>query len=362
MQGNCDTDATPEFLEALNQEVPVMPRTPGMCMLLAPTDVLYHRSGNLWLENLYIRVARNASSVNTALTMLSVSDPAFDTNLWVTNSILQGDGGLKVNGLTVSSKAYVGDTKFMNLGFGEPPISLRLNDSSLALEGCEFSTNEPTDNLGIVTVDGESRTLVKIQNTSFSTDNVGNVTLLGVSGSRWYTDGCAEGNPCDMVVVPLGENGTVQPAQGIQQAPQGDSFLILADPWLQRVREESDTRPRNRFEISSSDGSGSGGLSLAAIVGIACAALVPLIATAGLLLWRWRYIQTTALSEAPESMMCKNPQLTGSMIGSRQQSVRSVHSTRSVRSARSLSSNQPHLRPPPINLMPTVPSNPELQQ
>lgn len=108
VQGNCDTDATPEFLEALNQEVPVMPRTPGMCMLLAPTDVLYHRSGNLWLENLYIRVARNASSVNTALTMLSVSDPAFDTHLWVTNSILQGDGGLKVNGLTVSSKAYVG--------------------------------------------------------------------------------------------------------------------------------------------------------------------------------------------------------------------------------------------------------------
>lgn len=129
------------------------------------------------------------------------------------------------------------DTKFMNLGFGEPPISLRLNDSSLALEGCEFSTNEPTDNLGIVTVDGESRTLVKIQNTSFSTDNVGNVTLLGVNGSRWYTDGCAEGNPCDMVVVPPAENGTVQPAQGIQQAPQGDSFLILADPWLQRVRE-----------------------------------------------------------------------------------------------------------------------------
>lgn len=63
--------------------------------------------------------------------------------------------------------------------------------------------------------------------------------------------------------------------------------------------QESDTRPRNRFEISSSDGSGTGGLSLAAIVGIACAALVPLIATAGLLLWRWRYIQTTALSEAP---------------------------------------------------------------
>ena len=54
---------------------------------------------------------------------------------------------------------------------------------------------------------------------------------------------------------------------------------------------------RSRLEITVE--SDRGGLSLAAIVGIALAALVPLIATAVLLLWRFRYVQTSSLSEAP---------------------------------------------------------------
>jgi hypothetical protein len=110
LQGNCSTDPPPEFLDRISNQdgIPIRPRKVGMCMLLAPQDVLYHRSGNLWLSNLYIRVARNESSVDSALTLVSVSDPDFDSKLWLTDSILQGDGGLRVNSLTVSSKAYVG--------------------------------------------------------------------------------------------------------------------------------------------------------------------------------------------------------------------------------------------------------------
>lgn len=107
VQGNCTTDPSEEFLAQVGGEVAVLPREAGMCMLLTSHDVLYHRTKNLWLENLYIRVVRNASTVETPLTLLSVSDPTFDTNLWITNSMLQGDGGPNVTGLTVSSKAHV---------------------------------------------------------------------------------------------------------------------------------------------------------------------------------------------------------------------------------------------------------------
>lgn len=108
LQGNCTSDPTEEFYASVWGDAPVLPRRPGMCMLLTPQDVLYHRSENLWLENLYLRVSRNESTVEAPLTLLSVSDPTFQSQLWITDSMLQGDGGLTVNGLTVSSRAYAG--------------------------------------------------------------------------------------------------------------------------------------------------------------------------------------------------------------------------------------------------------------
>lgn len=66
------------------------------------------------------------------------------------------------------------------------------------------------------------------------------------------------------------------------------------------VLQESDSALRDKIEITSTGDAGStSGLGLGAIVGIAAAALVPLVATAALLMWRWRYIQATSLSEAP---------------------------------------------------------------
>lgn len=79
-----------------------------MCMVLASHNVLFHRSDNLWLENLYIRVSRNDTNANAPLSLLTVSDPTFNSKLWLTNSMLQGDGGLNVTGLTVTSRALAG--------------------------------------------------------------------------------------------------------------------------------------------------------------------------------------------------------------------------------------------------------------
>ena len=105
MQGNCGTDPDEEFLANVNSEVPILPRKPGVCMLLAPHNVLYHRSTELWLENLYIRVSRNETTVVEPLSLLTVSDPTFNSRLWLTDSMLQGDGGASVTGLTVTSRA-----------------------------------------------------------------------------------------------------------------------------------------------------------------------------------------------------------------------------------------------------------------
>jgi hypothetical protein len=62
--------------------------------------------------------------------------------------------------------------------------------------------------------------------------------------------------------------------------------------------QESEVAASVKLQIESApEESGDSGMSLAAIVGIAAAALVPLFATAALLVWRWRSFNS-AISEA----------------------------------------------------------------
>lgn len=129
------------------------------------------------------------------------------------------------------------DCLFANLGHGEPPITLRLNDSSLALENCSFEGNTVSSRLGMITYDGIDAAFVQMQNVTFATNNVGNVqqTLLGINSSQWFTDGCETEWPCNVASVAPVESGLTQPTKSIAEVP-GGVFLVGEDPWLVKAR------------------------------------------------------------------------------------------------------------------------------
>lgn len=131
------------------------------------------------------------------------------------------------------------DTRFNNLGHGQPPILLRLNDSSLVLENCDFDDNNvergPDDEpFGIITYDGNATALIKLENTTFFTSNVGSRTLVGNNLTQWFTDGCLPESPCNSAVV--AGTGEGSPTQALQNVPGDAEFLELEDPWLLQAR------------------------------------------------------------------------------------------------------------------------------
>ena len=114
MQGDC-SDAPPAQVEV--RGVPLLPVTPGQCLLVADTTIFTLGVGRLWLHNLYLR--HTATQVSDPVVWL-VRAPYenSEAQLWMTSCTLQGHGqyesGFGAFGLYLSSKAYVEGWLFSN--------------------------------------------------------------------------------------------------------------------------------------------------------------------------------------------------------------------------------------------------------
>ena len=108
MQGNCTGAGDPTFTIA---GVPLVPRKPGQCVLLADNDLLTLGPGRLWVHNLYIRHKATQRDLSVSL-MYTRSD--MGGQLWMTGCTLQGTGSYDstfgADGLWMHSQAYVEGT------------------------------------------------------------------------------------------------------------------------------------------------------------------------------------------------------------------------------------------------------------
>ena len=107
VQGNC-SEAPPPEIEVSG--VPLVPLTPGQCLLLTDKSLFYLGAGRLWMHNLYVR--HTATQVGYPVVWLvSTANSHVESHLWMTSCTLQGHGGyesgLSACGLNVRSKAYV---------------------------------------------------------------------------------------------------------------------------------------------------------------------------------------------------------------------------------------------------------------
>lgn len=95
--------------------------------------------------------------------------------------------------------------------------------------------SETSGTFGIVTYDGNATALIKVENTTFFSTNVGTNNLVGNNLTQWFTDGCAADRPCGAAVVAL--TGEEVPTQPLDSIPEDADFLGLDDPWLLHTRE-----------------------------------------------------------------------------------------------------------------------------
>ena len=95
--------------------------------------------------------------------------------------------------------------------------------------------SETSGTFGMVTYDGNATALIKVENTTFFSTNVGSNNLVGNNLTQWFTDGCAADRPCSSAVVAL--TGEEVPTQSLDSIPEDADFLRLDDPWLLQTRE-----------------------------------------------------------------------------------------------------------------------------
>jgi hypothetical protein len=95
VQGNCSSE--PSAMALGLSEPPLVGRKPGQCVLVT-VEKLLEAGWDLWMDNLYIRLA-NVDNLQVRLeagtgTLLSASNIA--CNLWLTSVTLQGDSSQPV--------------------------------------------------------------------------------------------------------------------------------------------------------------------------------------------------------------------------------------------------------------------------
>ena len=116
MQGNC-SEEPPPLLEAAVSGVPLVPLSPGECLLVTDKSLFYLGAGRLWMHNLYLR--HTATSVSyPVVTLVGPSSLTVEAQLWMTSCTLQGHGqyesGSGASGLHVRSKACVEGSLFFS--------------------------------------------------------------------------------------------------------------------------------------------------------------------------------------------------------------------------------------------------------
>lgn len=88
--------------------VPLAPRKPGQCVLVADAELFTLGTGRLWLHNLYLR---HKASQRDDFTSLAFTGEDKTGQLWMTTCTLQGTGlydsvDTGCNGLYVFAPAY----------------------------------------------------------------------------------------------------------------------------------------------------------------------------------------------------------------------------------------------------------------
>ena len=132
MQGDCSEAPPAQILEQV-RGVPLVPLTPGQCLLVTDKSLFYLGAGRLWMHNLYLRhTATNVSY--PVVTMVGPSVLNVEAQLWMTSCTLQGygqyDSGFGASGLTLRSKAYME---------GSPFLQSRCHSTSHGMRCCDAS-------------------------------------------------------------------------------------------------------------------------------------------------------------------------------------------------------------------------------
>lgn len=115
MQGNCSGAPDGDAFQLSGK--PLLQLAEGQCLLVADDDALEVMHGRVWLDNLYLRVKRTSRNSRPAL--LSVA--ALGGQLWLTRSVLQGDGSIESLQASVGLTATITNQVFAQ---GVPPSCL----------------------------------------------------------------------------------------------------------------------------------------------------------------------------------------------------------------------------------------------
>ena len=67
LQGNCTAPPSASFMAALSTGPPMLPRSPGQCVVESDAPVIYARHGSMLLDNVYIRRWQGAVWSRSAL-------------------------------------------------------------------------------------------------------------------------------------------------------------------------------------------------------------------------------------------------------------------------------------------------------
>ena len=92
MQGNCDEPFEESAtLQSIVFSPPMYQRKPGQCALIGLTTFfeVQQASDELWIDNLYLRMQRDAKEQTGQARLLNFSK----NSAWLTNVTLQGDAG-----------------------------------------------------------------------------------------------------------------------------------------------------------------------------------------------------------------------------------------------------------------------------
>lgn len=123
MQGDC-SNAPPPVNPGGDELAPLRRNEEGytQCVVFTPSDLFRVEDADaqqLWIDNLYLRVARNsaADEQDTLPSLLAITSP--NAEVWATSMAFQSDG-MSCRGLALddpTAKAYVGGALSLLLNF-----------------------------------------------------------------------------------------------------------------------------------------------------------------------------------------------------------------------------------------------------
>eukprot|EP00892_Ulva_mutabilis_P008827 jgi/Ulvmu1/6316/UM029_0024.1 len=278
IQGNCTAPPPATLLAALAATPPLLPLQPGQCLLVAPANMLAAR-GQLWLDNLYLRVDVAMHAANAAgdggnstqsddaaaaagadgvgeqtVQVVAVADAPGGGELWMTGSTIQGpmhpghalEGPVvAATGLQVTGRAFASGCTFANLGGTEPAVQVTRDGSSAAFTNCTFSHTaaDPAPAAdGGATSEGppHKHTFAAAPGTAIRLDNCtfdsGAPAAVHLQPGRGAAAAVYSTNSRSVRVLSGAAGGSVA-AEDVAAAPDGSAFLAEDDAWFVQTQQ-----------------------------------------------------------------------------------------------------------------------------